>query len=163
MNSSITILDEILLQGKSSGDNIGIGFSGDDSKKMMTSPTRKWVVVGAKPNQNSKNSRTEEDAELWHKKLGHSNYRNIQQLIAKEVVCGLPNLVMKEITCGECKPKGFIDADRSDHVYRLKKALYGLNQAPRAWYESLTIFLLKNEYAKGGWTTHYLSRKKGIN
>nr|GEV21452.1 retrovirus-related Pol polyprotein from transposon TNT 1-94 [Tanacetum cinerariifolium] len=32
-----------------------------------------------------------------------------------------------------CQPKGFIDADHPSHVYKLKKAPYGLNQAPRAW------------------------------
>nr|GEW03329.1 reverse transcriptase domain-containing protein [Tanacetum cinerariifolium] len=30
------------------------------------------------------------------------------------------------------QPKGFIDPDKSNHVYRLKKALYDLKQAPRA-------------------------------
>nr|GEU35627.1 retrovirus-related Pol polyprotein from transposon TNT 1-94 [Tanacetum cinerariifolium] len=31
-----------------------------------------------------------------------------------------------------CQPEGFIDADHPSHVYKLKKALYGLNQAPMA-------------------------------
>ncbi|GJW65143.1 retrovirus-related pol polyprotein from transposon TNT 1-94 [Tanacetum coccineum] len=30
-------------------------------------------------------------------------------------------------------PDGFVDPDFPNHVYRLKKALYSLNQAPRAW------------------------------
>jgi hypothetical protein len=30
-----------------------------------------------------------------------------------------------------------------NHIYRLSKALYGLNQAPRAWYESLQNFLIE--------------------
>ncbi|GKE93126.1 retrovirus-related pol polyprotein from transposon TNT 1-94, partial [Tanacetum coccineum] len=31
-----------------------------------------------------------------------------------------------------CQPEGFIDPDHLTHVYRLKKALYGLKPAPRA-------------------------------
>ncbi|GJS30792.1 retrovirus-related pol polyprotein from transposon TNT 1-94 [Tanacetum coccineum] len=31
-----------------------------------------------------------------------------------------------------CQSKGFIDADRPSHVYKLKKELYGLKQAQRA-------------------------------
>ncbi|GJR66918.1 retrovirus-related pol polyprotein from transposon TNT 1-94 [Tanacetum coccineum] len=31
------------------------------------------------------------------------------------------------------QPPGFIDFEKSDHVYNLKKALYGLKQAPKAW------------------------------
>nr|GEX50717.1 copia protein [Tanacetum cinerariifolium] len=34
------------------------------------------------------------------------------------------------------QPDGFVDPDHPTHVYRLKKALYGLNQAPRAWYQA---------------------------
>nr|GEV13839.1 hypothetical protein [Tanacetum cinerariifolium] len=34
------------------------------------------------------------------------------------------------------QPEGFVDPDHPTHVYRLKKALYGLNQAPQAWMDS---------------------------
>nr|GEV34358.1 hypothetical protein [Tanacetum cinerariifolium] len=48
-----------------------------------------------------------------------------------------------------CQPEGFIDADYPSHVYKLKKALYGLKKAPRAWYDELSSFLLQNGFSKG--------------
>ncbi|GJX53446.1 retrovirus-related pol polyprotein from transposon TNT 1-94 [Tanacetum coccineum] len=42
------------------------------------------------------------------------------------------------------QPEGFVDPDHPTHVYRLKNALYGSKQAPRAWYDSLSRFLLDN-------------------
>ncbi|GJS46276.1 retrovirus-related pol polyprotein from transposon TNT 1-94 [Tanacetum coccineum] len=33
--------------------------------------------------------------------------------------------------------EGFVDPERPHHVYRLKKALYGLNRLLRAWYDTL--------------------------
>nr|GEZ89491.1 hypothetical protein [Tanacetum cinerariifolium] len=44
---------------------------------------------------------------------------------------------------------GFIDVDHPSHVYKLKKALYGLKLAPRAWYDELSKFLLQNHFFKG--------------
>nr|GFA14558.1 hypothetical protein [Tanacetum cinerariifolium] len=48
-----------------------------------------------------------------------------------------------------CQPEGFIDADHPSHVYKLKKVLYALKQAPRAWYDELSTFLLQNHFFKG--------------
>ncbi|GKB29178.1 putative ribonuclease H-like domain-containing protein [Tanacetum coccineum] len=43
-----------------------------------------------------------------------------------------------------CQPPGFEDPDSPDRVYKVEKALYGLHQAPRAWYETLLTYLLDN-------------------
>nr|GEU36258.1 hypothetical protein [Tanacetum cinerariifolium] len=48
-----------------------------------------------------------------------------------------------------CQPEGFIDVDHPSHVYKLKKALYALKQAPKAWYNELSTFLLQNHFFKG--------------
>nr|GEV70065.1 retrovirus-related Pol polyprotein from transposon TNT 1-94 [Tanacetum cinerariifolium] len=47
------------------------------------------------------------------------------------------------------QPEGFVDPDHSTHVYHLKKAMYGLKQAPWAWYDTLSWFLLDNKFSKG--------------
>ncbi|GJV82747.1 uncharacterized mitochondrial protein-like protein [Tanacetum coccineum] len=36
-----------------------------------------------------------------------------------------------------------------DKVYKVEKALYGLHQAPRAWYETLSTYLLDNGFHMG--------------
>nr|GEW27159.1 putative ribonuclease H-like domain-containing protein [Tanacetum cinerariifolium] len=48
-----------------------------------------------------------------------------------------------------CQPPGFKDPDYPDKVYKLVKALYGLHQAPRAWYETLANYLLENGFQRG--------------
>ncbi|GJR40423.1 putative ribonuclease H-like domain-containing protein [Tanacetum coccineum] len=47
------------------------------------------------------------------------------------------------------QPPGFVDLKFPKKVYRVVKALYGLHQAPRAWYATLSTFLLKNGYERG--------------
>ena len=48
------------------------------------------------------------------------------------------------------QPKGFQDPRYPNHVYRLRNALYSLKQAPRAWHERLTSYLLKKGFMRGG-------------
>ena len=47
------------------------------------------------------------------------------------------------------QPKGFQDPHFPDHVFRLKKTLYGLKQASRAWYDRLTTYLLDHGFKRG--------------
>nr|GEV01812.1 putative ribonuclease H-like domain-containing protein [Tanacetum cinerariifolium] len=44
---------------------------------------------------------------------------------------------------------GFKDPDHPDKVYNVVKALYGLHQSPRAWYETLANYLLRNGFQRG--------------
>ncbi|GKF00754.1 putative ribonuclease H-like domain-containing protein, partial [Tanacetum coccineum] len=43
-----------------------------------------------------------------------------------------------------CQPHGFEDPQFPNKVYRVEKALYGLHQAPKAWYETLSTYLIEN-------------------
>ncbi|GJX53320.1 copia protein [Tanacetum coccineum] len=47
------------------------------------------------------------------------------------------------------QPPGFVDPKFPKKVYMVVKALYGLHQAPRAWYATLSTFLLKSRYRRG--------------
>nr|GEZ34151.1 hypothetical protein [Tanacetum cinerariifolium] len=47
-----------------------------------------------------------------------------------------------------CQPLGFKDPDYPNKVYKVVKELYGLNQALRAWYETLVNYLLENDLCK---------------
>ncbi|GJV70873.1 retrovirus-related pol polyprotein from transposon TNT 1-94, partial [Tanacetum coccineum] len=49
------------------------------------------------------------------------------------------------------QPEGFVDQDKPNHVYRLKKALYGLKLVPCAWTSNFSksrgIFINQSNYA----------------
>ncbi|GJS34086.1 putative ribonuclease H-like domain-containing protein [Tanacetum coccineum] len=47
------------------------------------------------------------------------------------------------------QPLGFEDPEFPDKVYKVEKALYGLHQAPRAWYDTLSTYILDNRFKRG--------------
>ncbi|GKA64612.1 putative ribonuclease H-like domain-containing protein, partial [Tanacetum coccineum] len=48
-----------------------------------------------------------------------------------------------------CQPLSFEDLQFPNKVYKVEKALYGLHQAPRSWYETLSTYLIENGFRRG--------------
>ncbi|GJW74196.1 retrovirus-related pol polyprotein from transposon TNT 1-94 [Tanacetum coccineum] len=59
------------------------------------------------------------------------------------------------------QPDRFVDQDNPNHEYKLKKAIYGLKQAPYAWYDLLSKFLLSQEFSKGTVDPTLFIRRQG--
>ena len=70
------------------------------------------------------------------------------KLYQMDVKCAFLNGVIDRKVYVE-QPPGFENKEVSNHVFKLSKALYGLRQAPRAWYKRLSSFLLKNGFQRG--------------
>nr|GEY70324.1 retrotransposon protein, putative, unclassified [Tanacetum cinerariifolium]GEY70605.1 retrotransposon protein, putative, unclassified [Tanacetum cinerariifolium]GEY74312.1 retrotransposon protein, putative, unclassified [Tanacetum cinerariifolium] len=58
----------------------------------------------------------------------------------------LNGLLKEEVFLSQ--PYGFVDPDFPNHVYRLKKDLYGLKKAPQAWSDKLSSFLIEHHFTK---------------
>ena len=59
------------------------------------------------------------------------------------------------------QPPGFVDTDRPDYVCKLRKAIYGLKQAPKAWYMELKTYLLSVGFVNSYSDTSLFTRQKG--
>ncbi|GJX02209.1 integrase, catalytic region, zinc finger, CCHC-type containing protein [Tanacetum coccineum] len=59
------------------------------------------------------------------------------------------------------QPEGFFDQDNLSHVYKHKKALYCLKQAPRAWYDMLSSFLISQYFSKAAVDPTLFTHKAG--
>jgi hypothetical protein len=62
---------------------------------------------------------------------------HIQQLNVKNAF--LHDTLSETVFC--CQPTGFVDPAHSDLVCHLCMSLYGLQQAPRAWYSQFATYL----------------------
>eukprot|EP00253_Pinus_taeda_P013208 PITA_13208 len=72
----------------------------------------------------------------------------------------LNGVLMEEVYIEQ--PLGYVKKGQEHKVCRLKKALYVLKQAPRAWYNRIDSYLLENEFDKcEGEPTIYIKEKDG--
>ena len=74
----------------------------------------------------------------------HSNFKVYQMDVKSAFLNGeLDEEVYVE------QPSGFENQDFLDYVYYLFKAIYGLKQTPRKWYDTLSSFLIENGFTRG--------------
>ncbi|GJZ67427.1 uncharacterized mitochondrial protein-like protein, partial [Tanacetum coccineum] len=68
----------------------------------------------------------------------------------KDQIIGDINLATQKRRMTKISKEHALDrAISPDKVYKVEKALYGLHQAPRAWYETLSTYLLENGFKRG--------------
>ncbi|GAA0162915.1 hypothetical protein LIER_18906 [Lithospermum erythrorhizon] len=70
-------------------------------KRLLCMERGLFTIVACGAPYKALSNRKGEDVELWHKRLAHTNYRNIQQIISKEAVRGIPTLDVKDQACGD--------------------------------------------------------------
>ncbi|GKD37562.1 retrovirus-related pol polyprotein from transposon TNT 1-94 [Tanacetum coccineum] len=59
------------------------------------------------------------------------------------------------------QPDGFVDKDKPNHVYKLKKALYVFKQAPTEWLTFVPSFPESQDFSKGSMDPTLLIRRDG--
>ena len=78
----------------------------------------------------------------------HLNFKLYQMDVKSAFLNGM---LQKEVYVEQ--PKSFVDPHKSDDVHKLKRALYDLKQAPRAWYDRLIAYLTKYGFKRGSANT----------
>nr|GEW95122.1 ribonuclease H-like domain, reverse transcriptase, RNA-dependent DNA polymerase [Tanacetum cinerariifolium] len=94
----------------------------------------------------------------YHENVGaEADFNNLETSITSAFLYGT---IEEEVYV--CQPPGFEDPDHPDKVYKVVKALYGLHQAHRAWYETLANYFLENGFHKGKIDqTLFIKKQKG--
>nr|GEV75120.1 retrotransposon-related protein [Tanacetum cinerariifolium] len=79
--------------------------------------------------------------------LAYAAHKNMVVFQMDVKMAFLNEILKEEVYVSQ--PEGVVNQDHLNHVFRLKKALCGLKQAPRAWYNMLSKFLLSQNFVKG--------------
>nr|GEV24633.1 hypothetical protein [Tanacetum cinerariifolium] len=67
----------------------------------------------------------------------------------EEVFAPVSRIVAIRLFSAYASFMGFTDLEFPARVYKVEKAMYGLHQAPRAWYGTLSKYLLTNGFQRG--------------
>ncbi|GKA08896.1 putative ribonuclease H-like domain-containing protein [Tanacetum coccineum] len=134
-------------RGVRSKKNASIKCEGTDKAKT----TRKWLKLGKHEYKNGRAHKKPEGSYLSQPKAVDKLFEHFCLCFAKAIMdvksAFLYGKIEEEVYV--CQPPGFEDPEFPNKVYKVEKALYGLHQAPRAWYETLSTYLLDNGFQRG--------------
>ncbi|GKA05302.1 putative ribonuclease H-like domain-containing protein [Tanacetum coccineum] len=116
--------------------NLKKGFVGEASYE-----ERVWSMIQQLPTESSECSNIQWST-LHLLAEGHGS--SVIYLIEQRHI---PGTIDEEVYVSQ--PPSFVDPDHPKKVYKVVKALYGLHQAPRAWYATLSTFLETHGYRRG--------------
>nr|GEW75935.1 retrotransposon protein, putative, unclassified [Tanacetum cinerariifolium] len=85
-----------------------------------------------------------EDVQLFIADASHQSFRVYQMDVKTTFLYGP---LKEEVYVNQLD--GFVDPYHPNQVNHLKKAIYRLKQAPRAWYDKLSNFLISKGFSKG--------------
>ncbi|GJU26496.1 retrovirus-related pol polyprotein from transposon TNT 1-94 [Tanacetum coccineum] len=91
--------------------------------------------------------------------LAYDAHKNMLVFLMDVKTAFLNGILKEEVYVSQ--PEGFVNQENPNHVFRLKKALYRLKQALRAWYYLLSKFLLIQKFIKGVVDMMLFTRKEG--
>ncbi|GJV93997.1 retrovirus-related pol polyprotein from transposon TNT 1-94 [Tanacetum coccineum] len=111
-----------------------------------------------------KNKKDERGIVIRNKaRLVAQGYTQEEGIYYDEVFAPVARIEAIETEVYVCQPPGFKDPDFPDRVYKVEKLLYGLHQAPRAWYKTLSTYLLENGFQRGKFDkTLFIRRHKDV-
>ncbi|GKB74380.1 retrovirus-related pol polyprotein from transposon TNT 1-94 [Tanacetum coccineum] len=126
-------------------------------------------------NQSSDRNKFKLLSNFVEKFLGTVKFENDQiapflnlEVVFRKSTCHICDLKGNDLLTGSLEEEvyvnqldGFINPHYPDKVYRLKKALYRLKQALRAWYDELSNFLISKGFSKGSIDPTLFITKKG--
>nr|GEW11984.1 hypothetical protein [Tanacetum cinerariifolium] len=155
---SFTRYRDLSVEFKDCSDNSSIEVNVAELKDIIYSDDDN--DVGAEADFNNLETSITEEPKRVHQALKDSNW--IETMREELLQFKMQKVwVLVDLPHGK-RAIGFEDPNHPDKVYKVVKALYGLHQAPRAWYETLANYLLENSFQRGKIDqTLFIKRQKG--
>ncbi|GJW44298.1 retrovirus-related pol polyprotein from transposon TNT 1-94 [Tanacetum coccineum] len=133
-------------------------------------PKKVWTLVGLPNGKKAigtkwvfKNKKDERGIVIKNKaRLVAQGYTQEEGIDYDEVFAPVARIEAIRLFLAYASFKDFVDPDFPNRVYRVEKIYFGLHQAPRAWYETFSTYLLDNGFQRGKIDkTLFIKRDKG--
>nr|GEV44522.1 putative ribonuclease H-like domain-containing protein [Tanacetum cinerariifolium] len=160
------------------GFNVDFKDYSEDSSNNVSAAGPIVLIAGQNYSNNTNPSSVEDIAYSDHGNVGaEADFNNLETSITvspipttrthkdhpvAQIIGDLSSTTQTRSMTRVIRDQGFEDPNHPDKVYKVVKAHYGLHQAPRAWYETLTNYLLENGFHRGQIDqTFFIKNQKG--